>query len=174
MKTRGVVRPLAAADLPLVRGWRNHPDVRAVMFTTHEISADEHERWFAAASADPARHLLVYEADGVPTGFASLVRLRGSDVADWGFYLAPDAPRGSGAALGAAVLDHAFGPLALHKVCGQALASNAASIRLHDKLGFRREGQLREQHADGTRHHDVVVFGLLRAEWVARRQAGAD
>src|SRR3712207_7768397 len=32
-------------------------------------------------------------------------------------------------------------------------------------LGFRQEGVLREWHRHGHRHHDVNVFGLLRAEW---------
>ena len=163
--SRGTVRRMIADDLAQVLRWRNHPDVRACMFTRHEISPKEHARWFAAAGADPARHLLIYEVDGAPLGFASLARPAGSDVANWGFYLAPGAPRGSGAGLGAAVLDHAFGALSLGEVRGEALAFNAASIRLHEKLGFRAAGERRVAQPDGESEHAVICFAIRRDEW---------
>jgi len=33
------------------------------------------------------------------------------------------------------------------------------------RLGFQREGVLRQQHFDGQQYHDVVCFGLLANEW---------
>ena len=169
----GAVRRMTADDLERVLRWRNHPDVRAAMFTQHEISPDEHARWFAAADADPSRLLLIYERDGESLGFASLACHGETGVADWGFYLAPEAPRGSGMGLGAAVLDHAFGVLRLDEVRGEALDGNAASIRLHEKLGFRRTGERRQpQHGGGDRA--VICFGLLRDQWLGGpRPAGA-
>lgn len=168
----GGVRPMEAADLDLVLLWRNHPDVRRWMYTTHEIGLEEHHRWFEGASKDPDRALLVYELDGRPTGFVNLGRIKGTDVAEWGFYLAPDAPAGAGAGLGAAALEHAFLVLGLHKVSGHALATNERSLRFHQRLGFRDEGVRRDHHlaADGVRH-SVACFGLLRHEWLAARGA---
>ena len=166
------LRPLAEADLARVRAWRNAPEVRLHMFTTHEIGAEEHQRWFERHHADPTRRLLVFEAGGTPQGFVHFSGVAPGGVADWGFYAAPEAPRGTGRALGEAALDHAFGVEALHKVCGQALADNAASIRFHRQLGFREEGVLRRQHRDATgRYHDIHCFGLLQPEW---RAAGKD
>jgi RimJ/RimL family protein N-acetyltransferase len=89
-------------------------------------------------------------------------------VADWGFYLAPDAPKGSGRELGKQALDYAFTQLGLHKVCGQALGFNKRSIAFHTALGFTEEGCLREQHFNDGKFHDVVCFGLLSHEWQAR------
>lgn len=159
------LRPLAEADLDLVRGWRNAPAVRDFMYSRHEIGADEHRRWFAAAAGDPGRQLLVYEENGVPVGYVAFTATRSPTVAEWGFYTAPGALPGTGGRLGRAALDHAFGALGLHKVCGEALAFNAASLRFHEKLGFQREGTLRDQHFDGERYHDVIRFGLLAREW---------
>jgi RimJ/RimL family protein N-acetyltransferase len=67
--------------------------------------------------------------------------------------------------LGVTALHHAFGVLGVHKVSGQALDFNTASIRFHERLGFRREGLLREHHFDGERYHDILCFGLLDHEW---------
>lgn len=161
----GQLRPLTEADLGLVRSWRNHPSVRDFMYNRHEISADEHTAWFTAATGAPGRHLLVYEEDGNPAGFVSFGTPHDATVADWGFYTAPTAPRGTGRRLGVAALNLAFHALSLHKVCGEALAFNTASLRFHEALGFTREGLLREQHFDGERYHDVIRYGLLAHEW---------
>lgn len=160
------LRPLALADLPLVRAWRNAPAVRQHMFTTHEVTEDEHRRWFERVSTDPARRLWLFERDGLPQGFVQFGGVAPGAVSEWGFYAAPDAPRGTGRALGTLALERAFGELGLHKVCGQALGGNAASIRFHQALGFVAEGVLRQQHRDAEgRHHDLHCFGLLRTEW---------
>ena len=90
------LRPMKEFDLEKVLQWRNHPEVRRYMYTTHEISLDEHRNWFVSASENPAVELLIYEQDDKARGFVNITRTRCWQVADWGFYLAPDAPRGSG------------------------------------------------------------------------------
>jgi RimJ/RimL family protein N-acetyltransferase len=89
-------------------------------------------------------------------------------IAEWGFYNAPDAPRGSGRAMGRLTLAKAFGEERLHKVFGQVLVDNAGSIRLHQALGFRPEGVLRAHYLDNAgSHHDIHCFGLLRHDWLS-------
>lgn len=158
------VRPMKEGDLEQVLTWRNHPEVRRYMYTQHEISLEEHTRWFGRVSQDPERHLLVFEIDTTPLGFINIHQIATGGIADWGFYAAPDAPKGTGHALGQAALRYAFDAVGLHKLCGQALAFNERSIRFHLNLGFQREGVLRQQHFDGRRYHDVVCFGLLASE----------
>lgn len=162
------VRPMAQADLERVLTWRNHLDVRRYMYTQHEISLDEHHRWFERARQDPRKHLLVFEVDHLPLGFVSFTELESIGVAEWGYYAAPDAPRGTGRALGRAALDYAFNEITLHKVCGQALDFNERSIRFHQSFGFEQEGVLRDQHFDGENYHHVICFGLLRDEWKSK------
>lgn len=159
------VRPMNEGDIDQVLAWRNHPEVRRYMYTQHEISREEHARWFAQASQDSERHLLVFEIDTTPLGFINIHRIASGGIADWGFYAAPDAPNGTGRALGQAALRYAFEAAGLHKLCGQALTFNERSIRLHLSLGFQREGVLRQQHFDGQQYRDVVCFGLLASEW---------
>ncbi|NML86970.1 UDP-4-amino-4,6-dideoxy-N-acetyl-beta-L-altrosamine N-acetyltransferase [Polaromonas sp.] len=153
------------ADLERVLAWRNHPDVRRNMYTQHEITLDEHQRWFERTLPDPKKHLLIFEENHQPLGFVNFNEVGNGGLADWGFYAAPDAPKGSGRQLGRAALNHAFSQLKLHKVCGQALAYNHRSIQFHQSLGFQQEGNLRDQHFDGECYHHVICFGLLCHEW---------
>lgn len=162
------IRPMKDSDLDRVLKWRNHPEVRRYMYTTHEIHLHEHHKWFVGASENPAIELLIYERDGTAQGFVNITRTRSWEVADWGFYLATDAPKGSGHELGTQALKYAFADMDLHKLCGQALGFNERSISFHKKLGFTEEGWLREQHFDGNQFHDVVCFGLLSCEWQAQ------
>lgn len=157
-------------DLEQVLFWRNHPDVRRYMYTQHEIAHSEHIHWFERASKQPGRHLLIYEGVEKPLGFINLHEIAPGGIADWGFYAAPDAPKGTGRELGESILQYAFAELGLHKLCGQALAFNEPSIKFHLRLGFKQEGILRDQHFDGQHYHDVICLGLLAADWYTNKE----
>lgn len=158
---------MVAADLEQVLEWRNHPDVRKYMYTQHEITLEEHTRWFQAALKNNQRHLLIFEKNKEPLGFVNITEVKKGGIADWGFYLSPLAPKGTGHALGITALNYAFDEAGFHKVCGQALGFNERSIAFHLKLGFEQEGILRDQHFDGENYHNVVCFGLLATQWQA-------
>lgn len=163
----GVLRPLAPDDLARVLSWRNHPSNRQVMFNQEEITSDEHYRWFERARSDTSRRLFIFEEKGEPLGFVQFSGVKLGAAIDWGFYTAPEAPKGTGRKLGRCAIDQAFGELKVHKLCGQVLANNQASIDFHLSMGFRVEGVLREHQAVGCHHEDLVCFGLLNREWAS-------
>lgn len=160
----GSARPMCERDMDDVLRWRNQPDVRRSMHTQHKITPEEHEQWFSMASADPNRHLLIIEDNCGPLGFVQFTRQDGGG-ARWGFYLAPDAPRGSGSTLGAVALDHAFRRLGFNKVIGEVIESNVKSMALHEKLGFRPVGTLRRRGEDSAALDHLPQFELLSDEW---------
>jgi RimJ/RimL family protein N-acetyltransferase len=135
------------------------------MNTQHEITLDEHCNWFAKASCDTKRRLLIVEGELGPLGYVQLNNVTPGGVADWGFYAKPNSPKGSGRKLGQMALKHAFGELKLYKVCGHVIESNAASIAFHKKLGFTLEGVLRDQQCITGTCHSIVCFGLSEHEF---------
>lgn len=165
MPDAGLIRAVEEDDLPMLLAWRNHLDVRRFMFTQHEIGLEEHLNWFAKATLDTTRCLLIVEEAKQAIGFVQFSKVSDGGIADWGFYVRPNSPQGTGRKLGEMALDHAFGPLKLHKVCGQAVTSNHASIAFHQRLGFVLEGVLREQKRIDDAYHSLHCFGLLAAEW---------
>lgn len=162
------VRAMTATDLPMVLEWRNHPNVRRFMFTQHEITFQEHARWFVQASQDQTRRLLIIEENGHAIGYVQFTNLGPEGISDWGFYARPDSPKGTGKKLGIAALDHGFRILKLHKVCGQAIERNTNSIRFHERLGFTREAELRDQKFINNQYENLICFGLLAHEWKAQ------
>jgi len=61
----------------------------------------------------------------------------------------------------------AFSVLGLERVGSYANVEHVRSQRALERVGFRREGVLRGWHRHGDRALDVVVFGMLRADWEA-------
>ncbi len=162
------LRPMTSADLESVLRLRNHAETRRYMLTQHEISMGEHKSWFDRASWNEDIELLVLEINDACCGFVQFKKTNYLGVVDWGFYAAPDAPKGTGKKLGMAALDHAFRKDGLHKICGQTLHWNQPSIKFHKSLGFMQEGILRDQHFDGTDYHDLICFGIMKHEWLAK------
>jgi [ribosomal protein S5]-alanine N-acetyltransferase len=76
-------------------------------------------------------------------------------------------------ALGA-LIDYAFGPLDLTRLEADVDPRNAPSIRIVERLGFVREGLLRERWHVGGETQDSVILGLLRREWEARATRRGD
>lgn len=64
------------------------------------------------------------------------------------------------------VLDHAFGALALRRVEADIDPRNQASCRLVERLGFQREGLLRERWHVAGELQDTAMYGLLAREWL--------
>ena len=68
-----------------------------------------------------------------------------------------------------ALLDFGFGPMRLHRVEADIDPRNEASARSLERLGFQREGLLRERWMVGDEISDTALYGLLRADWLAQR-----
>lgn len=79
--------------------------------------------------------------------------------AAWGHGYATEAAR--------ALLGWAFDTLDLNRVQAETDTRNVASARVLEKLGFVREGTLREDCVVNGDVSDSWVFGLLRREWHA-------
>ena len=160
------LREMVDTDLLMVLEWRNHPDVRKFMYTSDEISYEDHKNWFAKSLQNPMVHILIFEKDATPLGFLKICEKPDGSTGEWGFYMAPAAPSGNGLLLGQTALSYAFRNLKFHKLCGEAFSDNLASIRFHEKLGFTHEGISRGQHFDGEHFRDVAYYGLLYEDWL--------
>lgn len=71
-----------------------------------------------------------------------------------------------------AMLDHAFGEVRLNRVKILCATDNLRSQGIPKRLGFQREGVVREAEKLPERFADLVIYGMLAREWAARRAAG--
>jgi RimJ/RimL family protein N-acetyltransferase len=66
------------------------------------------------------------------------------------------------------LLRFAFDELALHRLEADVDPRNTRSVRVLERLGFQREGYLRERWHVGGEIQDALFYGLLSREWRAR------
>ena len=106
-------------------------------------------------------------SDGAFLGWGSLTRWNPDyrsaslgyclNAAAWGHGYATEAA--------GALLQWAFDTLDLNRVQAETDTRNAASARVLEKLGFVREGTLREDCVVNGEVSDSWVYGLIRREW---------
>jgi RimJ/RimL family protein N-acetyltransferase len=73
--------------------------------------------------------------------------------------------RGYAAEAALIVLKYYFEELRYQKCLVAVHSNNEASVALHEKLGFAREGTLRRMVYTGGRFFDLYHYGLLKEEW---------
>jgi ribosomal-protein-alanine N-acetyltransferase len=79
-----------------------------------------------------------------------------------GYIIEPSRQRqGIGGEAVSAMLDFCFGELGLHRAQAFIHPDNSASIALAEKLGFRREGLLRDNLRVGELWRDDLLYALL-------------
>jgi len=67
-----------------------------------------------------------------------------------------------------ALIGHAFGAMDLNRLEADIDPRNAPSASVLERLGFRREGLLRERWIVNGEKSDSAIYGLLRGQWTTR------
>jgi RimJ/RimL family protein N-acetyltransferase len=174
------VRLLAESDLPALYEVNSDEAVTRLLPYATWTSAADADAWFKRMETIQATGLalqfvIAEKASDRAIGTSLLFRLEeGSARAELGYVLGR-AWWGRGLMHDAlhALLDRAFGAMALRRVEAEVDVRNAASAQLLRRLGFAREGLLRQRWVAKGEARDVEMFGLLRDEWPAAAETAS-
>jgi RimJ/RimL family protein N-acetyltransferase len=166
------LRPVGPQDVPGLYAMFSDPEVVRYWSTPPWTSRAQAERLVEEDAADRetgrALRLAVLHADGgALIGTASLFHLdRSNRRAEIGYALLRSA-WGHGYAREAvrALVGEAFTGLDLNRLEADIDPRNDASARLLERLGFVREGLLRERWIVAGDVSDSALYGLLRKDW---------
>lgn len=78
--------------------------------------------------------------------------------------------RGLGTWMTEKTLEYAFEEMKLHRVSLEVFSFNPRAIRVYEKVGFRREGVLKDAVLDGDRYADSILMAVLEEQWREQRQ----
>ena len=172
---RLTLRPLVAPDAGAVYAMRSDPVVQRygshAPWTDPQAAVDYIERNIEAMAAGThAQFAIERREDAAVIGTCTLYGLNAQcRTAEIGYVLLPsDWGRGYAREANVAMLDWGFGHLDLNRVEADIDPRNAASARALERLGFKREGHLRERWIVGGEVCDSWIYGLLAADWKAR------
>jgi RimJ/RimL family protein N-acetyltransferase len=169
---RLVVRLVARADLPALLEVNSNEEVTALLPYARWQSMADAEAWLKRMEGIQATGLalqfvVVSKSSGLAIGTCLLFRYEGGSArAELGYVLGRS-HWGSGLMHEAlqALIDSAFAGLALRRLEAEVDPRNRPSTRLLQRLGFTKEGLLRQRWVTKGEVKDVEMYGLLRDEW---------
>jgi len=117
--------------------------------------------------SDAIELAITLQTDRTLIGAISLVEINRQDSrAELGYWIGkPFWGKGYCTEAAAELLAYAFETVGLNRVSARHLARNPASGRVLEKIGMRHEGCLRQHNKKWEAFEDVVVHGILAAEW---------
>jgi [ribosomal protein S5]-alanine N-acetyltransferase len=169
---RLLLRPLRDSDAEALFGIFSDPQVMRYWSTPPWTSLDQARSMIerdieAMAAGEHVRLGLERTGDGALIGTCTLFALseqcRRAEVGyamashAWGKAYMDEALR--------ALLNFGFSELKLHRVEADIDPRNLASARSLERLGFRKEGHLRERWIVGDEISDTALYGLLQRDW---------
>jgi len=178
---RLVLRPFEAGDLEELHAFHSLPEVARFLYwearDLEQVRAVLDAKVRQGVLEDEGQVLalaVVWREVGVVVGEVSLLWLsRRHRQGEIGFVFHPGY-QGQGLATEAAevVLGLGFEGLGLHRVIGRCDALNAASARVMERLGMRREAHFVQNELFKGAWGDELVYAILEDEWRARAKGG--
>lgn len=175
--SRLLLRPFHLSDAAEVQRLAGAREIAATTAgIPHPYPDGAAEAWFKIQEEErQAGTSLVYaiclKSSGALLGAIGVKIDRESNHAEMGYWIGvPYWSHGYCTEAAAALLLHAFHGLALERVYARHFKINPASGRVMEKLGMIREGCLRRHYFKWGDYIDLVIYGILRSEWIERNQ----
>ncbi|MFK7742762.1 MAG: GNAT family N-acetyltransferase [Planctomycetota bacterium] len=173
---RLLLRPFERRDL--ANAVEHEMDVRIMRWIRDPVAEDEAiaklESWLEPWGGQAGRWCVLVIADIESDAMLGLACFRvteaGSETLEIGYRLHPDVfRRGYAMEACTALLRCLFEDFDVRRVTALCDKGNEASWRLMEKLGMRREADLREHYFLAGEWRDELAYGLLRREWGAEQ-----
>jgi len=173
------LRAVEREDAPVFLPWANDFDVTRHMLLHRPMSLAAEEAWIARIQEDKSYVVLsivLRKGDRV-IGNTALHEIHShnrhasfgimiGDKREWG--------KGYGTEATRLIVGHGFRTLNLHRIWLHVYEDNPRAIRSYEKVGFRREGILRDHAFRNGHYGNVITMGILRDEWAKDARASDD
>lgn len=176
-KFRVYLRALEMEDYILIHSFRQNEDVIYGYSGMHQFASSENEKKWVEER--------IFDKNIVTAGIClkennqliGLIFLTEIDmhnrIAQCPLFIGDKECIGQGYAFEARMLmlHYAFYERGLLRIYDKILEDNIASIKLHEKCGYTKEGVLRKSHFKNGEYHNECIYGLLKEEfdeWVKR------
>ncbi len=176
------LRPLVMSDLSRVLEWSRDEAFCLANGWPVGLPAEQLQDWFVRLLNNPPVDLIrkgivittAQHPEGYLVGFVDLRELNPLEKrARLRIAIGDESHRGQGVghAAGLQMLEHGFTELGLERITAEVHSSNSRMLSLVEKLGFMREGVLRQHETRQGVKEDVHLFGMLRNEFQPRDAA---
>ena len=165
------IRRFEAGDIPDKVRWINDPSNNTFLHYALPLEIDKTRNWFEKNIGRTDRYDAVIEADGKPVGLIGLLSIdRKNRKAECYVTIGEREYLGRGIAHRASklLLEYAFGELGLNRIYLFTEVQNPAAVRAYKKIGFKREGLLKNDLFSKGRFVDRYVYGITKKDFYYR------
>ncbi len=162
------IRRFEKTDIPKKVEWINNPENNQFLHYDIPISVENTEKWFDSHLGEDTRYDAVIEADGVPVGIIGLLEIdRMNSKAEYYVTIGETSYKGKGIAKEASwlILKYGFETLGLNRIYLFTEVKNVAAQKLFERVGFVREGLIRQDILSHGQYVDRIAYGFLREDW---------
>jgi UDP-4-amino-4,6-dideoxy-N-acetyl-beta-L-altrosamine N-acetyltransferase len=155
-------------DLPMMRLWRNRPELRKYFREYRILSEPMQQEWFEHSQKDHKQVNFCIRAEGnVLIGHCGLYYIDWiSRHAEFGLYIGEMWYRNGGYGSDAlrTLIKYGFEDLNLHRITCEVYDNNEA-IKIYEHVGFKREGTMREHYYNEGRYWDAHMLGMIKEDY---------
>jgi RimJ/RimL family protein N-acetyltransferase len=166
--------PLNPDHVNLYCKWENNPTVRRYARTEIPLTLEDSKKFLNSDENKVKSRVvfeILYKKDKIPIGYCELTEISWTnrnayiglligEIDYWGHGIGTESIK--------LILNYGFNELNLSKIKIEALEPNLSSIYCIEKNGFKLEGSLREEvYVDGL-YYDLLVYGILKEEWIEK------
>ena len=165
---RITIRKFEKSDIPKKVEWINNPANNRFLHYNIPLSVEGTERWFDSHQGETTRYDAVIEADGVPVGTIGLLSIdRKNSKAEYYIAMGETSYKGKGVAKEASklILAYGFEELGLNRIYLFTEVDNITAQKLFERVGFKREGILKQDVYSHGAFADRIAYGYLKEEW---------
>lgn len=165
---RITIRKFEKSDIPKKVEWINNPANNRFLHYNIPLSIEGTERWFDSHQGETTRYDAVIEADGVPVGTIGLLSIdRKNSKAEYYIAMGETFYKGKGVAKEASrlILSYGFEELGLNRIYLFTEVDNIAAQKLFERVGFKREGILKQDVYSHGAFADRIAYGILKEDW---------
>lgn len=162
------IRRFERKDIPKKVEWINNPENNRFLHYDLPLTIEKTEKWFDSHEGDSTRFDVVIEADGVPIGIGGLLSIdQKNGKAEYYITMGETDYKGKGIAKEASklILAYGFEILGLNRIYFYTEIENEAAQKMHEKVGFVKEGRLRQDIFSHGKKVDQLVYGFLSEDW---------
>ena len=170
------LRRISHGDIDDIARLANDIEVARMTATLpYPYAWEDAQKWLDALNDHPDEHVFAVCRGETFMGVVGLTCKPELGRAELGYWLGrPYWGKGVATTAAGLAINYAFDTLNLRKVFGFCFGVNAASRRVMEKNGMQPEGCLRQHFVRMGDVHDLLCFGLLREEYLERKQHHAN
>lgn len=160
------LRRITPGDTKLVVQWRNSAEVRNNFIYRTPITFESHMKWYEkyVVTAQIEDFIVCDINTDKELGCVYLQKFEKEHRrAESGIFLGSETVKGQG--IGSEALEllvkYGFEQKKLHKIVARVLSTNIASIKLHERVGYKQEAYFKDEVFVDGKYHDIVMLGII-------------